>query len=234
MDLEELREEVNNCSKCSLHATRTMPVFGDGNPEAAIMFVGEAPGYNEDQQGKPFVGQAGKLLDELLLAIGLNRERVYIANVLKCRPPENRNPSREEIALCKSYLFRQIEIIDPVVICTLGNFSTKLLMETENGISSLHGRVFEKNSQRIMPLYHPAAALRNGGLRSVMKEDFSRLGAYLEKHTSMSGESGKSEKSVRNKEEGESPEAAEKEIEAQGANPAEEIDGGPVQPTLFD
>ena len=138
--LDALREEVERCSSCVLAETRTKAVFGEGDPGADLMFVGEAPGYHEDQQGRPFVGQAGKLLEQLLASIGMTREQVYIANVLKSRPPNNRDPRPEEIDACRPYLWRQIEIIRPKVICTLGNFATKLLSGDPRGITKVHGQ----------------------------------------------------------------------------------------------
>ena len=138
--LDALREEVECCSNCVLVETRTRAVFGEGDPGADLMFVGEAPGYHEDQQGRPFVGQAGKLLEQLLASIGMTREQVYIANVLKSRPPNNRDPRPEEIDACRPYLWRQIEIIRPKVICTLGNFATKLLTGDQRGITKVHGQ----------------------------------------------------------------------------------------------
>ena len=161
--LDALREEVERCSTCALGPTRTKVVFGEGDPGADLMFVGEAPGYHEDQQGRPFVGQAGKLLEQLLASIGMSREQVYIANVLKCRPPNNRDPRPEEIEACRPYLFRQVEIIKPKVICTLGNFSTKLLSGDPTGITRVHGQpkvaVIGGHSLYLYPIFHPAAAL---------------------------------------------------------------------------
>ena len=161
--LDALREEVECCSSCVLAETRTRAVFGEGDPGADLMFVGEAPGYHEDQQGRPFVGQAGKLLEQLLASIGMTREQVYIANVLKSRPPNNRDPRPEEIDACRPYLWRQIEIIRPKVICTLGNFATKLLTGDQRGITKVHGqpRATEIAGHRLYlyPIFHPAAAL---------------------------------------------------------------------------
>jgi uracil-DNA glycosylase len=183
-ELVQLYREVQNCRRCPLHATRTQVVFGAGNADADLMFVGEAPGFHEDQQGIPFVGAAGKLLDKLLAEIGLQRGDVFIANVLKARPPGNRDPQLEEIEACKPYLTRQIELIEPRVICTLGNFSTKLLTRRQDGITRVHGRpqdhVIAGLPIRIYPIYHPAAGLRSTAMLETLREDFQRLPALLE------------------------------------------------------
>jgi len=169
--------------KCRLAQGRTQVVFGVGDPSADLMFVGEAPGYHEDQQGKPFVGQAGKLLDNLLAGIGLARDQVYVANVLKCRPPGNRDPQPDEIEACESHLFRQISLIEPKVVATLGNFATKLLSGKPTGITRVHGAEQETRlgGRRVLlyPLYHPAAALYTPAMLKVLEEDFSRLPALL-------------------------------------------------------
>jgi uracil-DNA glycosylase len=158
-------------------------VFGVGNPDAELMFVGEAPGFHEDQQGLPFVGQAGKLLDTLLAGIGLTRGDVYIANVLKCRPPGNRDPAPDEIEACEGHLFRQIELIEPKVVATLGNFATKLLSGKQMGITRVHGQEQETHlgGRRVLlyPLYHPAAALYTPAMLKVLQEDFRRLPELL-------------------------------------------------------
>ena len=175
--------EVAGCTKCRLAEGRTQVVFGVGDPSADLMFVGEAPGYHEDQQGKPFVGQAGKLLDNLLAGIGLQRDQVYVANVLKCRPPGNRDPQPDEIEACESHLFRQISLIEPKVVATLGNFATKLLSGKPTGITRVHGVEQETRlgGRRVLlyPLYHPAAALYTPAMLKVLEEDFSRLPALL-------------------------------------------------------
>ena len=177
--LEALREEASACTRCRLAGTRTQVVFGVGSPSADLMFVGEAPGFHEDQQGFPFVGQAGKLLDKLLAGIGLTREDVYVANVLKCRPPGNRDPMPDEIEACESYLFRQVELIEPQVVATLGNFATKLLSGRPTGITRVHGQEQEVTlggrSVLLYPLYHPAAALYTPAMLKVLEEDFARL-----------------------------------------------------------
>jgi uracil-DNA glycosylase len=183
-DLVALYREASGCVRCPLHEGRTNVVFGNGNADAALMFVGEAPGHHEDLQGLPFVGRAGQLLDELLGEIGLSRKDVFVANVLKCRPPGNRDPQPDEIDTCKPYLNRQIELIEPKVICTLGNFATKLLTRSNRGITAVHGRpqVHELGGRtvRVYPLYHPAAALRSTGTLGQLREDFARLPALLD------------------------------------------------------
>ncbi len=181
--LGALREEVECCSSCILAETRTRAVFGEGDPGADLMFIGEAPGYHEDQQGRPFVGQAGKLLEQLLASIGMTREQVYIANVLKSRPPNNRDPRPEEIDACRPYLWRQIEIIRPKVICTLGNFATKLLSGDPRGITKVHGqpRATEISGHRLYlyPIFHPAAALYTPANLATLKADFLQLPELL-------------------------------------------------------
>ena len=177
--LHALGEQVSACTRCRLAQTRTQVVFGVGNPSADLMFVGEAPGFHEDKQGLPFVGQAGKLLDNLLAGIGLDRSQVYIANVLKCRPPGNRDPQPDEIESCEPHLFRQIELIQPRLVATLGNFATKLLSGKQTGITRVHGVEQETtvggNRVLLYPLYHPAAALYTPRMLDVLREDFARI-----------------------------------------------------------
>ena len=172
-------EQVGVCTRCRLAQGRTQVVFGAGNPAADLMFVGEAPGFHEDKQGIPFVGQAGKLLDKLLAGIGLERSEVYIANVLKCRPPGNRDPQPDEIESCEPHLFRQIELIQPRVVATLGNFATKLLSGKPTGITRVHGQeqdvTLGGNQVLLYPLYHPAAALYTPAMLNILQEDFRRL-----------------------------------------------------------
>ena len=181
--LQTYADETSGCVRCALSAGRTQVVFGVGNPDADLMFVGEAPGFHEDQQGIPFVGQAGKLLDKLLAEIGLARSDIYVANVLKCRPPQNRDPLPEEIASCESHLFRQIELIQPKLVATLGNFATKLLSGKPLGITRVHGREQEVmlGPSRVLlyPLYHPAAALYTPSMLNVLSEDFARIPALI-------------------------------------------------------
>ena len=182
--LEALATEAAGCTRCRLAQTRTQVVFGVGNPHADLMFVGEAPGFHEDKQGIPFVGQAGKLLDKLLDGIGLTRADVYVANTLKCRPPGNRDPNPDEIASCEPYLFKQIELIEPRVVATLGNFATKLLSGKQTGITRVHGIAQEVTlggrSVLLYPLYHPAAALYTPAMLKVLEDDFRRLPGLLE------------------------------------------------------
>ncbi|HEU0023179.1 MAG TPA: uracil-DNA glycosylase [Thermoleophilaceae bacterium] len=182
-ELVSLYRETAACERCPLGATRTRVVFGAGNADADLMFVGEAPGQQEDLQGLPFVGRAGKLLDELLAGVGLARDEVFITNVLKSRPPGNRDPQPEEIDACRPYLDRQIELIEPHVICTLGNFATKLLTRSSRGITQVRGRpqVHELGGRtvRIYPLYHPAAALRTPRVLEELRGDFEGLPTLL-------------------------------------------------------
>jgi uracil-DNA glycosylase len=181
--LVELYREVSTCARCPLAETRTKAVFGSGNADADLMFVGEAPGAEEDRQGLPFVGRAGQLLEELLNQIGLTREDVFIANVLKSRPPANRDPLPAEIDACQPYLWKQIELIEPRVIATLGNFATKLLSGNPAGISRVHGtpQVHELGGRTVFlfPLFHPAAALRTPAMKDALTEDFAKLPALL-------------------------------------------------------
>ena len=180
-ELEVYAEQTAACTRCRLAEGRTQVVFGNGNPDADLMFVGEAPGFHEDKQG--FVGQAGKLLDQLLGGIGLSREMVFVANVLKCRPPGNRDPMPDEIEACESHLFRQVELIEPTLVATLGNFSTKLLSGKPLGITRVHGQVQQVTlggrNVLLYPLYHPAAALYTPSMLEVLKEDFARIPELL-------------------------------------------------------
>jgi uracil-DNA glycosylase len=177
--LRAVYEEARNCTRCPLHQTRTNVVFGAGNADADLMFIGEAPGANEDRMGLPFVGQAGKLLDKLLGEVGMDRKEVWICNVLKCRPPDNRDPHPKEIEACQDYLRQQVDLIEPVVICTLGNFSTKLLRGDGTGITRLHGReelrIIGPRMVRLYPLYHPAAALYTPSTLEALRTDFHRI-----------------------------------------------------------
>jgi uracil-DNA glycosylase len=174
---------VAGCTRCRLAEGRTQVVFGSGDPDADLMFVGEAPGFHEDRLGAPFVGQAGKLLERLLEGIGLTREAVYIANVLKCRPPGNRDPQPDEIEACEGHLWRQIELIRPRVVATLGNFATKLLSGRPQGITRVHGREQETtlggHMVLLYPLYHPAAALYTPAMLNVLQSDFARIPELL-------------------------------------------------------
>jgi uracil-DNA glycosylase len=174
---------VAGCEKCALSQTRTQVVFGSGSPTAELMFVGEAPGFHEDKQGVPFVGAAGKLLGKLLDGIGMSRDDVWICNVLKCRPPGNRDPLQEEIEACEPHLWRQIELIQPALIATLGNFATKLLSGKPAGITQVHGReqqvVLGGNPVTLYPIFHPAAALYTPRMMQALEEDFRRIPELL-------------------------------------------------------
>ena len=182
-EMGRLEEEIKECQRCELWKTRTNPVVGEGSLTAKVMFVGEAPGYYEDLKGRPFVGKAGKILDELLGSVGLERSEVYIANVLKCRPPGNRNPATVEIRACTPYLDAQMEIIKPTVIATLGNFSLGYIFNKfglkADKISKIHGKVFKVSTiagiKKIVPLYHPAVATYNPGMKEVLIDDFKEL-----------------------------------------------------------
>ncbi len=176
--LLEIAKEVVVCPKCELARTRTKAVPGEGDPNARIMFIGEGPGWHEDQQGRPFVGAAGKFLNELLALAGLDRESVFITNVVKCRPPGNRDPLPDEIAACAPYLERQIAAIDPDVIVTLGRFSMARWFPGER-ISKIHGQPRKDGKRLIVPMYHPAAALHQSALRGAIEEDFAKLPKIL-------------------------------------------------------
>jgi len=176
-------DQVAGCTRCALAKTRTQVVFGAGSPTAELMFVGEAPGFHEDKNGIPFVGAAGKLLSKLLDGIGLSRDDVYICNTVKCRPPGNRNPLPEELEACETHLFRQIEIIQPRLVATLGNFATKLLSGKPAGITQVHGReqqvVLGGRPVTLYPIFHPAAALYTPRMLQVLEEDFRRIPELL-------------------------------------------------------
>ena len=176
--LDDVARAVRACTDCPLHGGRTNAVPGEGNPSAELMFIGEGPGFHEDRQGRPFVGPAGQLLEGLLASIGTNREEVFIANMVKCRPPENRDPLPGEIASCSKYLERQIELVNPKIIVTLGRFSLGRFFPGES-ITRARGRLREKDGRQIFPIMHPAAALRRQELRATMVEDFRTLAAAL-------------------------------------------------------
>lgn len=182
--------ETARCIRCLLAQTRTQVVFGTGNPAADLMLVGEAPGFHEDQEGLPFAGQAGELLERLLAGIGLRPGDVYLANILKCRPPQNREPLESEIAACEPHLFRQVALVSPRVVATLGNFATRLLSGRSFGITRVHGQEHEVavggTSVLLFPLYHPAAALYTPSMLRALEDDFSRLPGLLRRTTSVS------------------------------------------------
>ncbi|MCD6107649.1 MAG: uracil-DNA glycosylase [Caldisericaceae bacterium] len=175
----EISNNISSCNKCSLYKTRTLPVPGEGSINARIFFIGEGPGKQEDLTGRPFVGAAGKFLDELLTGIDLKREDVFIGNIVKCRPPNNRVPLPLEVDACKPYLIAQIALVQPEVICTLGNTPLKTLISSELSIGKIHGTVIKKDGFTFMPMYHPAAVLYHGALKGTLKEDFDKLKDFL-------------------------------------------------------
>lgn len=181
--LERLHESLRQCTRCDLAEGRTNVVVGTGDPDADLMFVGEAPGAAEDETGVPFVGRAGQLLDSLLQGIGLSRDRVFIANVLKCRPPGNRDPQAPEIEACQGYLAEQVALVRPQLVCTLGNFATKLISGSPDGISTVHGVVQEVQFAGVpftlYPVFHPAAALYTRSMLGTLEEDFARIPALI-------------------------------------------------------
>jgi uracil-DNA glycosylase len=177
--LPKIRENIGDCTRCKLSKGRTKIVFGTGNPNAQLMFVGEGPGRDEDLSGEPFVGRAGKLLTDMIKAMGLQREDVYIANVVKCRPPENRLPEKDEIEICSPFLMRQIDTIKPKVICTLGSCSAQTLLQTTQGISKLRGEWFDFRDSKLMPTYHPAYLLRNPAAKPEVWKDLQKVMAVL-------------------------------------------------------
>lgn len=190
-EMETISKQIQTCTSCDLSKTRTNAVVGDGSIHTNILFIGEAPGYNEDKQGKPFVGRAGKILDDLLQHIQLKREEVYIANILKCRPPKNRNPNKNEIQECTQYLDKQFEIIQPKILVLLGNFSYTYIFEkfgiTKDKISTDHGKIFTKQTLYgdiyLIPMYHPAVATYNPNKIDILKKDFEELQSIYEKIT---------------------------------------------------
>jgi DNA polymerase len=182
-EIKKMEQDVTNCRRCDLWKTRNNPVAGEGSVTTKVMFIGEAPGYNEDMQGRPFVGKAGKILDELLHSVGIERKEIYIANILKCRPLKNRNPLRKEIKACTPYLDKQIMTIKPKIIVTLGNFASSYVLEKfgfqAERIGEIHGKIFHiKNllfDTRIIPSYHPAAAVYNPNIKNVLMKDFKSI-----------------------------------------------------------
>jgi uracil-DNA glycosylase family 4 len=179
-DLEQIAREVSACARCKLHLSRKLAVPGEGPANAKLMFIGEGPGFHENEQGRPFVGAAGKCLEELLASIGLTRQQVFICNVVKCRPPGNRDPLPEEIAACAEYLDRQIKSVNPRVIVTLGRFSMARYFPNAR-ISAIHGHGREVDGRLVVPMYHPAAALHQPALRRVVESDFAGLPALIAK-----------------------------------------------------
>jgi DNA polymerase len=179
--MEALRAIALPCTRCRLHQNRTQVVFGEGNIAAELMFVGEAPGMDEDLQGRPFVGKAGQLLTRMIAAIKMKREDVYIANIIKCRPPNNRNPEREEIAQCEPYLIQQIELVRPKIICALGTFAAQTLLQTDEKISRLRGRFHLYQGIKVMPTYHPAFLLRNPEYKRAVWQDLQQIQRELQR-----------------------------------------------------
>ena len=177
--LEEIRDDLGDCRRCKLAPGRRNIVFGSGNPRAELMFVGEAPGADEDEQGLPFVGRAGQLLTKIIEAIGMRRQDVYICNILKCRPPGNRNPESDEISACEPFLLRQIAAIKPKVICALGTFGAQTLLRTKEPISRLRGQFIEYRGAKLMATFHPAYLLRNPGEKRKVWEDVQKIRDYL-------------------------------------------------------
>ena len=173
--LAGVREELGECTRCPLHRTRKTIVFGEGSAKARLVFVGEAPGEEEDNQGRPFVGRAGQLLTKIIGAMGLKREDVYICNILKCRPPGNRNPKDDEIAACEPFLVKQLEALNPEVICALGTFAARTLLRTDVPISAMRGRFHDYHGRRLMPTYHPAYLLRNPDAKKLVWEDVQKI-----------------------------------------------------------
>ncbi|UCF38180.1 MAG: uracil-DNA glycosylase [Acidobacteriota bacterium] len=178
--LDTVRQDLGECTRCQLHATRKNIVFGTGSPKADLMFVGEAPGADEDEQGLPFVGAAGQLLTKIIAAIGLTRKQVYIANILKCRPPNNRDPKPQEVEACEPVLFKQIEVIEPMIIVALGKYAAQTLLRSDTPISRLRGQFFEYRGSRLMPTFHPSYLLRNPSAKREVWEDMKLVRSTLE------------------------------------------------------
>ena len=173
--LDEVRKELGDCSRCKLHRTRRTIVFGEGNEKASLMVIGEGPGYDEDIQGRPFVGKAGQLLTKILQSINLAREEVYITNIVKCRPPQNRNPEPDEIQSCSPFLMKQINVIQPKIICALGTFSAQTLLKTETKITTLRGKIYDLAGITVIPTFHPAFLLRNPERKREVWEDMKKI-----------------------------------------------------------
>jgi len=175
LTLKEVRKELGDCKRCKLHRGRKTIVFGEGNEKATLMFIGEGPGYDEDVQGRPFVGKAGQLLTKIIQSINLSREEVYIANIIKCRPPQNRNPELDEIQSCHPFLMKQISVIQPKIICALGTFSAQTLLKTDTKITALRGKLFDLEGIKVIPTYHPAFLLRNPERKREVWEDMKKI-----------------------------------------------------------
>jgi uracil-DNA glycosylase family 4 len=180
--LAEIQKELGDCKKCKLHRARKTIVFGEGNEKARLMFIGEGPGYDEDVQGRPFVGRAGQLLTKIIQSINLLREEVYITNIVKCRPPQNRNPEQDEIQSCHPFLMKQIHAIQPKIICALGTFSAQTLLKTDTKITSLRGKFYDLERIKVIPTYHPAFLLRNPERKREVWEDMKKIAEWLNNH----------------------------------------------------
>jgi DNA polymerase len=179
LTLAEVLKEIGDCKKCKLHRARKTIVFGEGNEKARLMFIGEGPGYDEDVQGRPFVGRAGQLLTKIIQSINLPREEVYITNIIKCRPPQNRNPEPDEIQSCHPFLMKQIRAIQPKIICALGTFSAQTLLKTDTKITALRGRFYDLEGIKVIPTYHPAFLLRNPERKREVWEDMKKIAEWL-------------------------------------------------------
>ncbi len=179
LTLGEVRKQLGDCKRCKLHLTRRTIVFGEGTENPQLMFIGEGPGYDEDVQGRPFVGKAGQLLTKIIQAIHLEREEVYIANIIKCRPPQNRNPEPDEIKSCFPFLTKQIQVLQPKIICALGTFAAQTLLQTDAKITSLRGKTFDMEGINVLPTYHPAFLLRNPDKKREVWEDMKQISKWL-------------------------------------------------------
>ncbi len=177
--LTEIRTDLGDCQRCKLAGTRKTIVFGEGNPHAELVFIGEGPGADEDEQGRPFVGRAGKLLDRMILAVGLKREEVYICNIVKCRPPGNRTPEKDEVDACSPFLYRQIEAIKPRLICCLGAPAVRTVLGIKEGITKIRGQFYDFGSCKALPTVHPAYVLRNPREEKILREDFEKIRDFL-------------------------------------------------------
>ncbi len=185
--LEDVKKELGDCKRCKLHRSRQTIVFGEGNGKATLMFIGEGPGYDEDVQGRPFVGKAGQLLTKIIESINRSRQEVYIANIVKCRPPQNRNPEPDEIESCSPFLMRQILVIRPKIICALGTFSAQTLLKTDTKITALRGKVYDVDGIKVVPTYHPAFLLRNPERKREVWEDMKKIAELLEDNSKPEG-----------------------------------------------
>ena len=182
LTLAEVQKEIGDCKRCKLHRARKTIVFGEGNEKSRLMFIGEGPGYDEDVQGRPFVGRAGQLLTKIIQSINLPREEVYITNIVKCRPPQNRNPEPDEIQSCHPFLMNQIRVIQPEIICALGAFSAQTLLKTDTKITALRGKFYDLEGIKVMPTYHPAFLLRNPERKREVWEDMKKIAEWLNNH----------------------------------------------------